>query len=36
MRVAWRGFQPWVDERYPLDMNHIRRALDGVANLGNE
>lgn len=28
MRVAWRGFQPWVDERYPIDMNHIRRALD--------
>ena len=36
MRVAWRGFQPWVDECYPLDMDHIRRALDGIANLGNE
>ena len=36
MRVAWRGFQPWVDERCPLDMNQIRRALDEVANLGND
>lgn len=36
MRVAWRGFQPWVDERYPIDMDHIRRALDEVANLGND
>ena len=36
MRVAWRGFQPWVDEHYPLDMDHVRRALDEVAKLGND
>ena len=36
MRVAWRGFQPWVDEHYPLDMDHVRRALDEVAKLGKD
>lgn len=36
MRIAWRGFQPFVDERCPLDMDQIRRALDEVANLGND
>ena len=36
MRVAWGGFQPGVDERYPLDMDHIKKALDEVANLGND
>ena len=30
------GFQPWVDQRYPLDMDHINRALDEVTNLGND
>ena len=36
MRIAWRGFQPFVDKRCPLDMDQIRRALDEVANLGND
>ena len=36
MRVAWRGFQPGVDERYPLDMDHIKEALNEVTNLGND
>ena len=30
------GFQPWVDQRYPLDMDHINRGLDEVTNLGND
>ena len=36
MRKAWRGFQPWVGKRGPLDMDQIRRALDKFANLGND
>ena len=36
MRVAWRGFQPGVDECYLLDMDHIKKALNKVTNLAND
>ena len=35
-RVTWGRFQPWVEERYPVDVDYIKRALDEVTSLAND
>ena len=33
MRLAWKGFLPWLQHEHPADCGHLEEALNTIAGL---